>query len=111
MSRNLIGSPTLRRSCLTAHKDITTWQGVRWAADAGRNGKVTDVFPQLREAQAADNAQQFLDIPLCRRNRPAGAKADPIEFFTSMRKYSGALITAIGNLPGLADAESPRRRV
>ena len=35
----------------------------------------------------------------------AGAKADPIEFFASMRKYSGALITAIGNLPGLADAK------
>ena len=55
--------PDASKIMLTAHKDITTWQGVRWAADAGRNGKVTDVFPQLREAQAADNGQQFLDIP------------------------------------------------
>ena len=96
------GLPDASKIILTSHKDITTWQGVRWAADASRNGKVTDVFPQLREAQRADNGQQFLDIPRYADGIVAGAKADPIEFFTSMRNYSGALIDAIGKLPGLA---------
>jgi hypothetical protein len=74
------GLPDASKVILTSHKDITTWQGVRWAADAGRNGKVTAVFPQLREAQRADNGQQFLDIPRYADGIVAGAEADPINF-------------------------------
>jgi hypothetical protein len=96
------GLPDASKIMLTTHKDIPTWQGVRWAADAGRTGKVTDVFPQLREVQGADNGQQFLDMARYADGIVAGAKADPIEFFTSMRNYRGALIEAIGKLPGLA---------
>lgn len=88
-----------------AYGGIGAWQAVRWAADAGRNGKVADLFPQLREVTNDQAAVEFLKIGYYADGVVAGAKADPIEFFTSMRQYSGVAIDAIAALPGLAAAK------
>jgi hypothetical protein len=81
---------------------IPAWQAIRWAADAGRKGSISDLFTQLRENLNDQRAEQFLTIGYYADGLAAGARSDVDEFFRTMEKFPGTLTTRIEAIPAIA---------
>jgi hypothetical protein len=82
---------------------VADWLAVRWAADYGRKGQITDMFKQLQE-HTSENAAEAVWIPRYAEGFTAAAAAKPQEFFHALAEIGGSLEAAIGTLPGVEAA-------
>ena len=75
----------------TGHKRIQTWLAIRWAADYGSKGQISDLFKQLDGHLNDENQpERFLNARKYRKGFGAAVKAKPEEF--SRRSTAGAAL-------------------